>query len=117
MKRKISLYLRDILQHMADAESFVEGMTLKRFERDKKTLYAVLRAIEVIGEATKRIPDDIRRRYPQIPWRQMAGMRDKVIHDYLSVDVETVWITVKERIPQLRPLLERICDELEEEEL
>lgn len=90
MRRKVSLYLRDILQNMQEAQEFVAGMTYEQFAVDKKTLNAVLRSIEVIGEAVKHVPEEIRQRYPDIPWKEMAGMRDKVIHFYFGVDTRIV---------------------------
>ncbi len=116
MKRKIALYIRDILQNMQDAEEFIQGISREQFEADKKTLNAVLRSVEVIGEAAKNIPDEIRSRYPGIPWKEMAGMRDKLIHDYMGVDIETVWLVVRDRIPALKPLIERVLQEVEREE-
>lgn len=116
MKRKFSLYIRDILQNMTYAEDFVRNLTLEDLKTDRKTLYAVLRSIEVIGEATKHVPDAIRERYPAIPWKEMAGMRDKLIHDYIGVDVETVWLVVKERIPAIRPRIEQVLEEVERQE-
>jgi uncharacterized protein with HEPN domain len=113
MSRNVLVYIKDILQNMRDAEQFIQGMTYEQFVADKKTMNAVLRSIEVIGEAAKRVPDDVRAQYPQIPWKEMAGMRDKVIHLYFSVDNETVWLVVKERIPSLQPLIEQIVRDLE----
>jgi uncharacterized protein with HEPN domain len=114
MNRDVSLYLRDILQYMQDAQDFVRGVARERFAADKKTLYATVRAIEVIGEATKNIPEDLRRRHPAVPWKEMAGMRDKLIHAYVGIDIETVWLTVTDRIPALRPLIARVLAEMEE---
>ena len=94
MSRNVLVYIKDILQNMRDAEQFIQGMTYEQFVADKKTVNAILRSIEVIGEAAKRVPDDVRAQYPQIPWKEMAGMRDKVIHLYFSVDNETVWLVV-----------------------
>ena len=74
MTRNVDLYLKDILQGMHDAEEFVEGFTYEEFTTDKKTFHAVVRAIEVIGEAAKNVPDSIRGKYPAVPWREMAGM-------------------------------------------
>ena len=112
MSRDISLYLKDIVQNMRDAEEFLQGFSFDQFQSDKKTLNAVVRAIEVIGEAAKRVPDEIRRKYPSIPWKEMAGMRDKLIHFYFGVDREAVWLVVKERIPGLKPLIEQILQDL-----
>lgn len=113
MKRAVVLYIRDILQQMDDALEFIQGMTYEQFLGDKKTINAVLRSIEVIGEAAKNVPEGIREQYTDIPWREMAGMRDKVIHFYFGVDPEIVWLVVKERIPELKPRLERVLRDLE----
>ena len=112
MKRSVALYVRDIIQNMVDAEDFVLDLSYETFISDKKTFNAVVRSIEVIGEATKSIPDSIRIRYPDIPWKEMAGMRDKLIHFYFGVDREAVWLTVKERIPAIRPIFESILRDL-----
>ena len=93
---------------MNDAMSFVEGMEYDDFPKDRKTVYAVIRAIEIIGEAVKKIPELVKNRYPQIPWRDMAGMRDKLIHEYFGVNLRAVWDTVKQDIPNLKPLFARI---------
>ena len=113
MIRNIPLYIKDILQNMRDAEEFIQGLSYGQFVNDKRTFNAVVRSLEVIGEAAKSIPDEIRAKYPLIPWREMAGMRDKVIHFYFGVDREAVWIAVKDRIPALRPLIEQILKDLE----
>jgi len=86
MTRAVVLYISDILQQMEYALEFIQGITYEQFVGDKKTINAVLRSIEVIGEAAKNVPEGIRARYPDIPWKEMAGMRDKVIHFYFGVD-------------------------------
>jgi len=99
---------------MNKALKFVEGMSYEEFAKDDKTVFAVIRAIEIIGEAVKNIPEDIRKEYPEIPWKGMTGMRDKVIHGYFGVDIKVVWDTVTKRIPGLKPLVENMLEELEE---
>ena len=105
-------FLKDILDAMEEAESFIKEMTFEEFARDKKTIYAVIRALEIIGEAVKHIPDNIRRTYPEIPWRDIGGMRDVLIHDYFGVDLQTVWETVKIEIPRTKPSIQRVLREL-----
>ena len=112
MTRHVALYIKDILQNMRDAEQFIEGMTYEQFVDDKKTFNAVVRAIEVIGEAAKNVPHALREQYPAIPWKEMAGMRDKVTHFYFGVDREAIWLAVKERIPPLKPTIEQILRDL-----
>ncbi|KPV64096.1 MAG: hypothetical protein AOA66_0410 [Candidatus Bathyarchaeota archaeon BA2] len=90
-------YIEDVIEAMNDAMSFVEGMEYDDFLKDRKTVYAVIRAIEIIGEAVKKIPELVKNRYPQIPWRDMARMRDKLIHEYFGVNLRAVWGTVKDR--------------------
>lgn len=113
MNRNVIIYVKDILENMEDAEEFIRGMSYDEFVTDKKTTNAVLRSIEVIGEAAKNVPDGVRGQYPRVPWKEMAGMRDKVIHFYFGVDKEIVWLVVTERIPALRPLMEQILRDLE----
>ena len=112
MKRKVFLYIKDILQNMRDTEEFVGEMSYDNFAGDKKTFNAVVRSLEIIGEAAKNVSGDIREKYPTVPWKEMAGMRDKVIHAYFGVDREAVWIAVKDRIPEILPVMEKILKDL-----
>jgi uncharacterized protein with HEPN domain len=102
MKRDVSLYLADIVQNMDDAMEYVKGMTYDQFVKDSRTVKAVVRSIEIIGEASKHVPEEMRAKSPGVPWKNMAGMRDKCIHDHSGVDHETVWYAVKDDIPDLR---------------
>lgn len=111
MKEEFLDYVEDIIKAMDDALSFIKDMDYETFVKDKKTMYAVIRALEIIGEATKNIPLPIKERYSQIPWKDMAGMRDKVIHAYLGVDLKRVWSTVKMDIPNLKQSFETILTE------
>ena len=100
--RDQTLYLKDILAAIESIEQFVAGMSFEAFQTDDKTLSAVVRKLEIIGEATKRVPDEVRLSHPSIPWREMAGMRDKLIHFYFGVDHQLVWRAIKERLPQIK---------------
>ena len=113
--RDFRLYLRDIFAAMVAIQEFIEGMDFDAFTSDDKTASAVIRKFEIIGEATKNIPEDIRQKYPQIPWRQMAGMRDRLIHAYFGIDYSLVWETAKNRIPLLQPVIAQILKDLDEE--
>jgi uncharacterized protein with HEPN domain len=97
---------------MNEVEEFTRGLTYESFMKDRKTINAVIRSLEVMGEASKRIPDEVRAKHSDIPWKRMAGMRDKLIHEYVGVDLETVWDVIQEEIPPIRPLLEELRDNL-----
>jgi uncharacterized protein with HEPN domain len=88
--REIADYLNDIRNAIAEVDEFTRGMDFESFAADKKTVNAVIRSLEVLGEATKQIPVPFRKKHPEIPWSKMAGMRDVLIHDYMGVDLRTV---------------------------
>jgi uncharacterized protein with HEPN domain len=113
MKDEYLDYVEDIIRAMDDALAFIEGMNYKDFLNDRKTVYAVIRALKIIGEATKNIPSAVKDRYREIPWKDMAGMRDKMIHGYFGVDLKRVWSTVREDISNLKPCFENILKENE----
>ena len=94
-KREFLDYLRDIQEALEKLEKFTRGMNFEAFAKDDKTSFAVIRALEIIGEAARKIPKSVRSRYPDIPWQDMAGMRDKLIHDYFGVDLRVVWKTLQ----------------------
>lgn len=111
MKREFLDYVDDVIDAMSKAQEFTIGMDYRKFSRDEKTIFAVTRAVEIIGEAVKKIPSTVRRQYPQIPWRDMAGMRDKLAHEYFGVNLRAVWDTVKKDIPAIKPIFEKIREE------
>lgn len=95
-------YLQDILQAINDIKEFMEGIAEDDFYKNKEKQYAVLRALEIIGEATKNLSKGLRARYRKIPWRDIAGMRDKLIHQYFGVKLELVWKTITHNLPKLK---------------
>jgi uncharacterized protein with HEPN domain len=110
MRRNIRIYFKDILEAMESIEKFVGNMSFKEFRADDKTTSAVIRKFEIIGEATKKIPETMRKKHPKVPWKEMAGMRDRLIHFYFGVDSELVWETIKKRIPEVKPLINEILE-------
>jgi uncharacterized protein with HEPN domain/predicted nucleotidyltransferase len=104
------VYIDDILESITDIESFIDGFNFESFSNDKMRVNAVLRSLTIIGEAARKIPPEVETRYPQIPWVQMRGMRNVVVHDYRRVNLNTVWNTIQNYLPglvtQLRQILE-----------
>ncbi|MBI5004022.1 DUF86 domain-containing protein [Candidatus Kaiserbacteria bacterium] len=106
--RDVNVYLDDIITAITRIETYVEGLNIDQFRADSKTTDAVVRNLEIIGEAAKKIPDEIRTAHPHIQWRPAAAMRDFLIHDYPSVDIDAVWNTIKSDLPVLRTGIEEM---------
>ena len=106
------LYLIHIIESADFVADYVEGRDLAAFVGDQQLQDAVIRRIEITGEAVKYLPQNLRESHPAIPWKQIAGMRDKVIHDYIGVDVELVWTVATELMPKLRREVQAILDSL-----
>ena len=101
-------YIEDILDAMGKAEILLQEVSFEQFEADFRINFAVVRTLEIIGEAAKRIPEEIREKYPEIPWKSMSGMRDRIIHAYDSVDMEIVWEVVISDIPRIKPKIQHV---------
>ena len=107
-ERTILDYLEDISNAILDIHSFVHDMSAEEFMSDKKTANAVVRSLEVIGEATGKIPKDIRMRYPDVPWDEIIGMRNRLIHEYFGVDLDIVWQTIQDDLAPLEIAIKTI---------
>ncbi|KKL47238.1 hypothetical protein LCGC14_2337520 [marine sediment metagenome] len=114
MRRDNKLFLKDIYKSCEYILEFIKGMDFNEFKRDEKTLSAVIRKFEIIGESVRYLPDRIKKSYLNVPWKEMAGMRDHLIHGYFGIDYKIVWDTIKEKIPDLISIISQILNELEE---
>lgn len=108
--KNLKIYLDDIYKSIKSIEIFIEKMTYEQFKEDDKTSSAVVRKFEIIGEAANHIPEEIRLKHPEILWKEMAGMRDKLIHSYSNIDYKLVWMTIKQRFPEVKPMLKKIIN-------
>ena len=113
--RDWKLFVIDMLESTAKIESYVQGLSHDDFFKDSKTQDAVVRNLEIIGEAARRIPEEIRKRYPGIPWSQIVGLRNRLAHGYFVVDMEVVWQIAVNELPALRRGLEAILSEERDE--
>ena len=106
-------FLADIVDAISDLDDFIAGMTFEEFCADKKTINACIRSLEVIGEATKKIPAEIRQQQLALPWQAIAGIRDKLIHDYFGVDLTIVWQTIQHDLPPFKLAISSILKNLQ----
>jgi uncharacterized protein with HEPN domain len=112
MQRDDSVYLKHIRDAILKIEGYTKRVSVSSFKTDTLIQDGVIRQIEIIGEATKRLSDEIRKDNKDVPWEDIAGMRDKFIHDYFGVDIEKVWLTVQNDIPVLKKQISRILKSL-----
>ena len=109
----VRVYVEDILEAIERIDEYLDGLTFSQFVKNRQTVDAVIRNFAVIGEAAKHVPASVKREHPEIRWKKMAGMRDKVIHEYFGVDVKILWETSKIDLPASKPLLEKLLRSIE----
>jgi uncharacterized protein with HEPN domain len=114
MNRDFIDYIEDIIDAIGEIEEFIAGIDFNSFIIDKKTRNAVIRSLEVMGEAASKVPLETRAEFPEIPWKYMVGMRNKLIHEYFGIDLEIVWTVCTEEIPPLKPLIIDLLEHLKE---
>lgn len=107
--------LEDVIDAGEKILRFTDGMAYGDFVEDEKTVDAVLRNFGVLGEATKNLPTDLTEDYEDIPWTEMAGMRDRLIHGYATVDLEIVWTTIETDLPEMLPKLRSVLDDVDQD--
>ena len=114
MPRDVRLYLGDILQAIRDIEQFTESAhDFEQFSGNAMRVHAILYNLEIIGEAVKNVPGAMRKKYPQVAWRKMAGLRDIVAHDYFGISLEIIWGVIKNNLPVVKEQIEGILSDIE----
>lgn len=112
MKRSYTEFLQDILDAITEIDLFVNNVSYEAFESNREKTLAVVKLLEVIGEAVKKIPNDRRELYPDIPWKSIAGMKNMLVHEYWQVDVAVVWATVQHSLPSLKVVAIKELEEM-----
>ena len=109
-KRFWKLFVEDILESITWIENYTGNMDFEDFRADRKTIDAVVRNFEIIGEASKSIPDDIKKKYQNVDWQGIIGLRNRIAHEYFGISTEIIWHIIKEELPPLKPIMQQILE-------
>lgn len=110
-KREWKLFVEDVLESIGLIEKYIEGMKNEDFVNDRKTTDAVVRNLEIIGEASRHIPDEVKEKYPDIDWKGVIGLRNRITHEYFGISLRIVWDIVKQELPKLKEQMKKILVE------
>ena len=113
MNRSLKLFIYDIAESIENIESFIEGISKESFSKDALRQNAIVRKLEIIGEATKNIPIPFRNKHPEVPWKEIAGLRDKIVHSYFDINLDITWDIIKKDLPPLKKQINQIKKDLE----
>ena len=113
-KRNAKLFIQDILEAIEKIENYVAGTDFESFKKDSKTVDAVIRNLEIIGEAARNIPEGMKRKYGDIPWRDLVDFRNRITHEYFGISLTIVWHIIKQELPQLEKRMKQILEEVRE---
>ena len=112
-ERSYLMFLEDIIESIEKIEAYIGDMEYDAFIDDGKTVDAVVRNLEIIGEASKKLPDDLKDKISEVPWHRMTGLRNIIAHEYFGIDLKIIWKIVKENLPEVKPSLEKLLKELQ----
>ena len=108
MKREAGIYIDDIIESISLVERYIKAINKEKFDNNTQLQDAVIRRLEIIGEAAKNMPEDVKKEYPEVPWEKIAGMRNVLIHEYFGINIERVWKVVKEDLIVLKENIQKI---------
>lgn len=114
MKKRYLLFLNDIKESMNRINNYTEGVDYDSFSNNQMLIDAVIRNLEIIGEASRNIPEDLRNKYPEVPWKKMIGLRNILIHEYFGVDESIIWEIIKKDFAETKPLILKVIQEEED---
>ena len=110
-KRPIELLLNDICQAIDRIEQYIENLSFDAFSKDQKSVDAVVRNLEIIGEAANRVPDELKEKYSEIEWHKVVGLRHRIVHEYFGIDLEIIWQILHKALPELKHKIMQIMNE------